>query len=168
MKRFSRVLIPMGIAATMMLGSCTDSSLFGEWKCYDLTIADTTGIPAELINSGIESAKSTTLFINEDSTYREDYIVEDAEIISTIGNYSIVGDSICFSPIQMGGKEMTDTSAIEYRYIANDERLASITFPKKYKLELADNKLKLLDLIYSGASRSKTNQTTMFYEKVKK
>jgi len=168
MKRFSRVLISMGIAATMMLGSCTDSSLFGEWKCYDLTIADTTGIPAELINSGIESAKSTTLFINEDSTYREDYIVEDAEIISTIGNYSIVGDSICFSPIQMGGKEMTDTSAIEYRYIANDERLASITFPKRYKLELADNKLKLLDLIYSGASRSKTNQTTMFYEKVKK
>ncbi|MCR5498449.1 MAG: hypothetical protein K6F48_11490 [Paludibacteraceae bacterium] len=168
MKRFSRVLISMGIAATMMLGSCTDSSLFGEWKCYDLTIADTTGIPAELINSGIESAKSTTLFINEDSTYREDYIVEDAEIISTIGNYSIVGDSICFSPIQMGGKEMTDTSAIEYRYIANDERLASITFPKKYKLELANNKLKLLDLIYSGASRSKTNQTTMFYEKVKK
>lgn len=168
MKRFSRVLISMGIAATMMLGSCTDSFLFGEWKCYDLTIADTTGIPAELIKSGIESAKSTTLFINEDSTYREDYIVEDAEIISTIGNYSIMGDSILFSPVQMGGKEITDTSAIEYRYIANDERLASITFPKRYKLELADNKLKLLDLIYSGASRSKTNQTTMFYEKVKK
>lgn len=168
MKRFSRVLISMGIAATMLLGSCTDSSLFGEWKCYDFVIADTTGIPAELIKSGIESAKSTTLFLNEDSTYQEDYIVEDTEIISTLGNYSIVGDSICFSPVQMGGKELTDTSAIEYRYIANDERLASITFPKRYRLELAGNQLKLLDLIYSGASRSKTNQTTMFYEKVKK
>lgn len=158
----------MGIAATMMLGSCTDSSLFGEWKCYDFVIADTTGIPAALIKSGIESAKSTILSLNEDSTYQEDYVVEDAEIISTLGNFSIMGDSIYFSPVQMGGKELTDTSAIEYRYIANDERLANITFPKRYRFELANNQLKLLDLIYSGASRSKTNQTTMFYEKVKK
>ena len=87
MKRLSRVLISIGIAATMLLGSCTDSSLFGEWKCYDFTIADTTGIPAELIKSGVESAKSTTLFLNEDSTYQEDYVVEDAEIISTLGKY---------------------------------------------------------------------------------
>ncbi|MBO7606844.1 MAG: hypothetical protein J6T28_04425 [Paludibacteraceae bacterium] len=168
MKRLSRVLISIGIAATMLLGSCTDSSLFGEWKCYDFTIADTTGIPAELIKSGVESAKSTTLFLNEDSTYQEDYVVEDAEIISTLGNYSIIGDSICFSPVQMGGKELTDTSAIEYRYIANDERLASITFPKRYKYELKDNKLMLKEMIYSGASRSKTNETTMFYEKTRK
>lgn len=158
----------MGIAATMMLGSCTDSSLFGEWKCYDFVIADTTGIPAALIKSGIESAKSTILSLNEDSTYQEDYVVEDAEIISTLGNFSIMGDSIYFSPVQMGGKELTDTSAIEYRYIANDERLANIIFPKRYRFELTNNQLKLLDLIYSGASRSKTNQTTMFYEKVKK
>ena len=168
MKRFSRVLISMGIAATMLLGSCTDSSLFGEWKCYDFVIADTTGIPAELIKSGIESAKSTTLFLNEDSTYQEDYVVEDAEIISTLGNYSIIGDSICFSPVQMGGRERMDTSAIEYRYIANDERLANITFPKRYKFELKDKKLLLKEMIYSGASRSKTNETTMFYEKTRK
>ena len=158
----------MGIAASLLLGSCTDSSLFGEWKCYDLTIADTTGIPAELIKSSVESAKSTILILNEDSTYQEDYVVEGAEIISTLGNYSITKDSILFSPVQMGGKEQTDTSAIEYRYIANDERLASISFPKQYRFELKDKKLILKELIYSGASRSKTNETTMSYEKVKK
>ncbi len=168
MKRFFRFLIPMGIIATALLSSCEESTLIGEWKCYDFTIADTTGIPAELIKNGIESAKSTTLFLYKDSTYQEDYIVEDAEIISTLGNYSILGDSISFSPVQMGSKELTDTSAIEYRYIANDERLASITFPKQYKYELKEKKLLLKDLIYSGASRNKTNETTMFYEKTKK
>lgn len=157
----------MGIVATLLLGSCTDSSLNGEWKCYDLTIADTTGIPAELIKSSVESAKSTILILNEDSTYQEDYVVEDDEIISTLGIYSVTKDSIFFSPVQIGGKELTDTSAIEYRYIANDERLASITFPKQYRFELKDKKLMFKELIYSGASRSKTNEKTMFYEKVR-
>ncbi len=158
------------ISATIIalgLNSCSESPFIGEWKCYDFVISDTTGIPGSVIEEGINSAKSTTLALFEDSTYREDYIVEETEVISTIGNFSIIGDSIYFQPERLGGKELTDTSAIEYESIANNERLSEISFAKSYQFEMKDSKLILKNLIYGGASRNKTNMTYMYYEKKK-
>lgn len=158
----SAAIIALGIS------SCSESPLVGEWKCNDFVISDTAGIPSNVIEDGIISAKSTTLTINEDSTYQEDYIVEETEIISTIGAYSIKGDSIYFFPERLGGKELTDTSAIVYEFIANNERLSEIAFPKKYQLELKDSKLILMDMIYGGVSRNKTNKTYMYFGKEEK
>lgn len=165
MKRLFQSICFIGGMMTMILGSCANDPLIGEWKCYDFKISDTTGIPQELILNGIESAKQTTLCFNKDSSYQEDYIVEETEVISTIGNFSIVGDSIYLIPVKMGGKELTDPSEISYRYIANDENLSLIAQAKAYQFEQNGTSLILKDMIYNAASRSRTNQTFLYFSK---
>ncbi len=156
------------IACLLLLStSCSDKGIQGEWKCYDFLIEDTTGIPAILIEEAVSSAQNTILIFNADSSYQQDYIVEESELISEIGRYTVKENHIFLNPEKIGVKELSDNAEIEYKSIANSDFLSDIARAKDYQFEYLDNKLTLMEFIYRGQSRNKTNKTSMLFERTK-
>ncbi len=165
MRKITHILF----AATIFIlsfASCSEESIQGEWKCYDFTIEDTTGIPSVLIEEAVKNAKSTTLIFQKDSTYRQDYIVENSEIFSETGHYSIHENRLVLNPEKIGFKEISDPSDIEYKSIANNDFFSDITKVSNYQFQMEKDQLKLTDYIY-GQSRNKTNKTTMSFSREK-
>lgn len=163
MTKFKTLLYTFALAA-LTLTSCTDKGIFGEWRCNDFTIADTTGIPKTLVDNAVESAQGTVLIFHEDSTYQQDYIVEEQELISEIGHFTIQDNNLTLNPEKIGVKELSDNKAIEYNSIANSDFLTAIAKVSKYQIELKNDQLQLIDFIY-GPSRNKNNKTTLFFER---
>lgn len=156
------------IACLLLLStSCSDNGIQGKWKCYDFLIEDTTGIPAVLIEEAVSSAQNTLLIFNADSSYQQDYIVEESELISEIGRYTIKEDHIFLNPEKIGVKELSDNAEIEYKSIANSDFLSDIARAKDYQFEWKEDQLTLKEFIYRGQSRNKTNKTSLLFERTK-
>lgn len=162
---YTKTLLYSSILNLLVFTSCMEKGITGEWKCYDFIIADTTGIPSVLIEEAKKSAVNTVMIFNEDSTYQQDYIVEETELISEIGHYSIREDNIALNPEKIGVKELSSQEEIEYKSIANSDFLTAIAQHKKYRFKIEGEQLSLIDFIYGGLSRNKTNETTLKFQR---